>query len=91
MSAEQQAEVDHAVIAEKVEKIWRDVLQIPSGHEDETFFELNGESISANRLSSRVEGELGIWIEVGDIFEEDPDLAGFIRTVVEKAGNPSRV
>ncbi|MEU8271220.1 phosphopantetheine-binding protein [Sphaerisporangium sp. NPDC049002] len=90
MSTEQGVELSVATIEAKVEAIWRDVLQVPTGHEDETFFELNGESISANRLASRVEGELGIWIEVGDIFEEDPDLAGFIRTVVEKAANPSR-
>ncbi|MFC4586728.1 phosphopantetheine-binding protein [Sphaerisporangium corydalis] len=91
MSADQSGQLDRAAIEETVEKIWRDVLQVPTGHENETFFELNGESISANRLSSRVEGELGIWIEVGDIFEEDPDLPGFIRTVLAKAENPTRV
>ncbi|MET8144086.1 phosphopantetheine-binding protein [Sphaerisporangium sp. NPDC005288] len=78
-------------IEKKVEDIWRSVLQVPEGHERETFFELNGESMAANRLVSRVEGELGIFIEVGDIFEEDPDLAGFVRSVVAKAGDPSRV
>jgi hypothetical protein len=37
------------------------------------------------RLVSRVEEELGIWVEVGDIFEEDPDLAAFIRLVQVRA------
>jgi acyl carrier protein len=91
MSTGNSGELTVSTIEQKVERIWRDVLQVPAGQEDETFFELNGESISANRLVSRVEGELGIWIEVGDIFEEDPNLAGFIRTVVARADNPSRV
>ncbi|GGK90885.1 hypothetical protein Sme01_52830 [Sphaerisporangium melleum] len=91
MSAEGTGKYTVAEIEQKVEAIWRAVLQVPEGHEDETFFELNGESMAANRLVSRVEGELGIFVEVGDIFEEDPDLAGFIRTVVAKAGDPTRV
>ncbi|WP_214410546.1 phosphopantetheine-binding protein [Sphaerisporangium fuscum] len=78
-------------IEAKVEEIWRDVLQVQDGEEDETFFALNGESISANRLVSRVEDALGVSIEVGDIFEEDPDLAGFVRMVVARAESPSAV
>jgi acyl carrier protein len=68
-----------------VEAIWKDVLTVPSGQEDDTFFELGGESISAVRLVSRIEEELDVWIDVGDIFEEDPNLAALIRTVVAKA------
>ncbi|GII76257.1 hypothetical protein Sru01_12390 [Sphaerisporangium rufum] len=74
-----------------VEKIWRDVLQVAEGEDDATFFELNGESISANRLTSRIEAEFGVRIEVGDLFEEDPDAAGLARMVADRLGDPSRV
>ncbi len=76
-------------IAQKVEEIWRDVLTVPSGQEDATFFELGGESISAVRLTSRIEEELDIWIDVGDIFEDDPNLAALIQTVITAAGEAS--
>jgi peptidyl carrier protein len=72
-------------IAQKVEKIWRAVLTVPSGQEDATFFELGGESISAVRLVSRIEEELDIWIDVGDIFEDDPNLATLTRSVLARA------
>jgi hypothetical protein len=78
-------------IEAKVEEIWRDVLQVQAGEEGETFFALNGESISANRLVTRVEDAVGVWIEVGDIFEEDPDLATFVGMVVAKAESASKV
>lgn len=76
-------------IAQKVESIWRDVLTVPSGQEDATFFELGGESISAVRLASRIEEELDVWIDVGDIFEEDPNLATLTQTVIAKAEEAS--
>jgi peptidyl carrier protein len=64
-----------------VARIWRAVLPVPRGRDDLTFFELSGESIAAVRLVSMVEEELGISIDVGDIFEEDPAMADFIRIV----------
>ncbi|GGS57783.1 MULTISPECIES: phosphopantetheine-binding protein [Actinokineospora] len=75
-------------IAQKVEAIWRDVLTVPSGQDDATFFELGGNSVSAVRLVSRIEEELAVWIDVGDMFE-DPDLAELIRTVIAKADEAS--
>ena len=72
-------------IEQTVEAIWKDVLTVPAGQEQATFFELGGESISAVRLVSRIEEQLDVWIEVGDIFEEDPNLEALIRTVVAKA------
>lgn len=75
-------------IAQKVEAIWRDVLSVPSGQEDATFFELGGDSVSAVRLTSRIEEELGVLIDVGDMFE-DPDLAELVRTVTVKAEEAS--
>ncbi|MDH2424482.1 phosphopantetheine-binding protein [Sphaerisporangium sp. TRM90804] len=78
-------------IEAKVTEIWRDVLGVNAGEEEDTFFELNGESIAANRLASRVEAEFGVTVEVGDIFEDDPNLASFIGTVVSKLESASKV
>lgn len=72
-------------IARTVEDIWQDVLTVSPGQEDATFFELGGESIAAVRLVSRIEEELDIWLDVGDIFEDDPDLASLTRTVIARA------
>jgi acyl carrier protein len=72
-------------IEQTVEAIWRSVLTVPDGQENASFFELGGESISAVRLVSRIEEELDIWIDVGDIFEDDPNLEALIRTVVAKS------
>ncbi len=71
-------------IARKVEEIWRDVLTVPGGQEDATFFELGGDSVTAVRLVSRLEEELGVWIDVGDMFE-DPNLAALTEVVTAKA------
>jgi peptidyl carrier protein len=72
-------------IARTVEGIWQDVLTVSPGQEDATFFELGGESIAAVRLVSRIEEELDVWLDVGDIFEDDPDLASLTQTVIAKA------
>jgi acyl carrier protein len=76
-------------IAQKVEEIWRAALTVPDGQEDATFFELGGESISAVRLVSRIEEELDVWIDVGDLFEDDPNLAALIQSVTAKAEDAS--
>jgi acyl carrier protein len=76
-------------IARKVEEIWRAALTVPAGQEDATFFELGGESISAVRLVSRIEEELGVWIDVGDLFEDDPNLAALVQSVTAKAADAS--
>jgi acyl carrier protein len=73
-------------IARQAEQIWREVLSVPSGQEEASFFELGGESISAVRLVSRVEDELDVLIDVGDIFEEDPNLESFVQSVLAQAG-----
>lgn len=72
-------------IGKQVEEIWKAVLAVPGGLEGATFFELNGDSIAAVRLVSRIETELGIEVDVGDIFEEDPTLDAFVRGLVAKA------
>jgi acyl carrier protein len=76
-------------IEETVSRIWHDVLTIQDGQENATFFDLGGESISAVRLVSRIEEELDIWIDVGDIFEDDPTLADLTSTVTAKADEAS--
>lgn len=70
-------------ISQKVEQIWREVLDVADGQEDATFFELEGQSISAVRIAARVEDEIGVQVDIGDLFE-DPDLATFVRDVVSK-------
>lgn len=74
-------------IDKKVEEIWKDIFKVPSDRIDATFFDLGGESISAVRLVSRIEEELDIWIDVGDIFEDDPNLESLISTVKVKAAS----
>jgi peptidyl carrier protein len=68
---------------EKISQIWQSVLAASRGDRDATFFELGGESISAVRIVSQVEEELGIEVDVASLFEEDPTLADFIRMVSE--------
>ncbi|MBQ0988664.1 phosphopantetheine-binding protein [Micromonospora sp. PSH03] len=71
-------------IEKQVESIWRDVLNVPADQTDGTFFELNGQSISAVRIVARVQEEIGVQMDLGDLFE-DPDLATFTRDIVAKA------
>ncbi|MFC4057208.1 phosphopantetheine-binding protein [Planomonospora corallina] len=73
------------VIRKKVEEIWTEVLGVTEGQEDASFFELGGESVTASRIVARVEDELGVWVEVGDIFEDDPTMEEFVRTVAARA------
>ncbi|WP_205215151.1 phosphopantetheine-binding protein [Amycolatopsis albispora] len=72
-------------LEQAVGKIWKEVLSVPDGKGEATFFDLNGDSITAVRLVSRIEDELGVEIEVGDIFEEDPSLAVLVKDVTAKA------
>jgi len=75
---------DHLrAISQKVEQIWREVLDVAEGQEDATFFELEGQSISAVRIAARVEDEVGVQVDIGDLFE-DPDMATFVQDVLAK-------
>ncbi len=78
-----------SAVRQKVEEIWNDVLGAADGQPGATFFELRGESIAAVRLVSRVEDELGILVDVADIFDEDPDLDAFVRQVESRAESPA--
>ncbi|GIH66846.1 MULTISPECIES: acyl carrier protein [Microbispora] len=85
MNGNRPSEPSLSQIEEKVAEIWKNVLNVPDGMESATFFDLEGESISAVRLVSRIEEELGVSIDVGDIFEEDPDARALARKVAEAA------
>jgi acyl carrier protein len=71
-------------LAEQVTRIWADVLGMRPGQEQATFFELQGQSISAVRIIARIEDQLGIKVDAGILFE-DPDLSTFVRHVVAAA------
>ncbi|SFP43393.1 Phosphopantetheine attachment site [Amycolatopsis arida] len=73
-----------AAIEKLVKEIWSDVLEIPDGQENATFFELQGQSVSAVRIVARIEDEIGVMVDMGDLFE-DPDLETFTRDVVALA------
>jgi peptidyl carrier protein len=74
-----------AAVEKHVEEIWRTVLDMPEGRSDLTFFDLQGQSISAVRIVARIEDELGIVVDVGALFE-DPDLTTFTRAVLAAMG-----
>ncbi|MEV7008169.1 phosphopantetheine-binding protein [Streptosporangium sp. NPDC051022] len=81
---------DHIAAAERrVEQIWKDVLGLPEARPDATFFESGGQSIAAVRIVARIEKELGVDVDMGDLFE-DPDLATFRHDVAVKAGSVAR-
>jgi acyl carrier protein len=71
-------------VGRHVERIWREVLDVPAGQEGASFFQLQGQSISAVRIVAQIEDDLGIVVDIGELFE-DPDLETFVRNVVAKA------
>lgn len=81
MSTEKPLDLDPAVVQDQIAAIWQDVLRMPAGRRDATFFELQGQSVSAVRIAARIEDELGIVIDVGILFE-DPDLDTFVSKVM---------
>ncbi|MGN9910213.1 phosphopantetheine-binding protein [Phytohabitans sp. LJ34] len=84
MPIDQTRALSVAEIENQVASIWRDVLDVPPGEDGATFFELNGQSISAVRIVARVQEEIGVQVDLGDLFE-DPNLATFTRDIVAKA------
>jgi len=84
MTNENGSGFDRAEIERLVTEIWRDVLGARPGQDDATFFELSGQSIAAVRISARVEDEVGVVVDVGELFE-DPDLPTFVALVLANA------
>ncbi|ASO20924.1 acyl carrier protein [Actinoalloteichus hoggarensis] len=81
MSGEGVEESRATEIAHRVGAIWRDVLGADT---QATFFELSGQSISAVRIAARIEDELGITVDIGELFE-DPTGEAFARAVAARA------
>lgn len=71
-------------IERRVVQIWHDILDPPDDSGDATFFESNGQSISAVQIVARLEEEIGVQFDMGDLFE-DPDRETFVRDVIAKA------
>jgi len=76
----------HAIEA-RVKQIWTEVLRAGEGEENATFFELQGQSISAARIVARVEDEFGVTIDIGVMFS-DCDAATLAREVSAAAQSP---
>ena len=75
---------DLAAKADQIARIWKDILHVPEGQADATFFELQGQSISAVRIAARIEDELDLVVDVGILFE-DPNLETFTSRVLDGA------
>lgn len=71
-------------LEEAAVRIWEGVLEPPPGSEEATFFELGGQSIKAVLIVNRIQDELGVDIDVEDLFD-DPDLRRFTTLVTEGA------
>ncbi len=71
-------------LEERLLHIWQEVLSNPAMGVDDDFFELGGHSLSAIQILSRLELELGILVELRDIFEHST-VAG-LAAVAARAG-----
>jgi peptidyl carrier protein len=81
MADQRPYELSKEAVTGHVEEIWRDVLNMPPGQPELTFFDLQGQSISAVRIVTRIKEELGVIVDVGILFE-DLDLRTFTRAVL---------
>ncbi|WP_309111999.1 alpha/beta fold hydrolase [Saccharothrix sp.] len=75
-------------VAARVAEIWREVLGVTEEQDGQTFFDLDGQSISAVRITALIKDRLGIEVDIADLFE-DPDLAGFVRLVTARSTRPA--
>ena len=89
MSGEDTGAVAPAVVRDTIAQVWNEILAPPAGKERATFFELGGQSINAVQIVTRIEEDLGIWVDIGDLFE-DPDLDTFAGAVVSKHDTTAR-
>ncbi|RSN18186.1 phosphopantetheine-binding protein [Streptomyces sp. WAC 05977] len=70
--------------AGRIEAIWKDVLDVQDIRQEDTFFELGGQSVTAVFVVERIEAEFGVSLDIGDLFE-DPDLATFTQDVLSRS------
>jgi acyl carrier protein len=85
MSNQQQSALSTAEITQRVTAIWTDVLGPGSDRPGATFFELNGQSIAAVQIAAAIEEQLGVTLDIGDLFE-DPDLETLTGDIITRVG-----
>lgn len=85
MSTQQSAHSTEEITL-RVRAIWIDILGPGSDRPGATFFELNGQSIAAVQIAAAVEEQLGIALDIGDLFE-DPDVETLTRVVLAISGD----
>jgi amino acid adenylation domain-containing protein len=71
----------------RLAEIWADLLGLPRVGVADNFFELGGHSLKATELRSRIQKEIGVEIELRDVFRL-PELGELAREIEAKA--PSR-
>lgn len=86
MSTQQRSALSTAEITQRVTAIWTDVLGPGSDRPGATFFELDGQSIAAVQIAAAIEEQLGVTLDIGDLFE-DPDLETLTRVVLALTGD----
>ncbi|SEE45445.1 Phosphopantetheine attachment site [Amycolatopsis lurida] len=60
------------------------MLDVQEIRQEDTFFELGGQSVTAVFVVERIEAEFGVSLDIGDLFE-DPDLATFTQDVLSRS------
>lgn len=86
MSTKQQSALSTPEVTQRVTAIWTDVLGPGSDRPGATFFELNGQSIAAVQIAAAIEEQLGVTLDIGDLFE-DPDLETLTRVVLARSSD----
>ncbi|MFV2013456.1 MULTISPECIES: phosphopantetheine-binding protein [unclassified Micromonospora] len=70
-------------VAQRIAAIWTSVLGPGSDRPGATFFDLQGQSIAAVQIAAAVEEQLGVTLDIGDLFE-DPDLQTLTRDILNR-------
>jgi acyl carrier protein len=83
MSRQERGPLSEAAVRTQVAAIWNAILGASDG-DDSTFFDLNGQSISAVRIVAGIKESTGVQIDIGDLFE-DLDLATLTDQVLARA------
>lgn len=72
-------------LEEALAAVWIDVLDLESLRRDDHFFTLGGDSLLGTRMLNRVRHELGVGLEMRDLFRA-PSLVAFAARVEEERG-----
>ncbi len=67
-------------VERKLAEIWKQVLRVESVYANDNFFHLGGHSLKATRLASAIRKEMGVKVELRNIFES-PVLSQLAKTV----------